>query len=121
VSGKLKSEIRELEGEIATSGKKLSNPEKVIDDCLKLCSNLSELWISGGYDEKVKLQQLLFPEGLLYERENDYYRTPKVNEILELIRSYSSEITINKNGQPEKISKLSASVVPTGIEPVLPE
>jgi hypothetical protein len=59
---------------------------------------------------KVKLQQLLFPEGLLYERQNDHYRTTKVNEILELISSFSRGIIENKNEQIEKKFNLSASV-----------
>lgn len=118
VAGKLRLEIRALEESLEGTGKKLSNPSKVIGECLEICAKLGDLWVSGGYNEKVKLQELLFPEGIFFERQNDVYRTPKVNAIIELIRAYSLEIKGNKKGQIEKIFHLSDPVAPTGIEPV---
>jgi site-specific DNA recombinase len=92
------------------SKNKLSNPEKVINRALEICSNLSELWVSGGYDNKVQLQNMMFPEGILYDRRNDNYRTEKVNMILELTHSFSNSFGQKKNGQTKKAFDLPGLV-----------
>lgn len=111
----LREEIRSLERELDESKNKLSNPEKVISRALEICSNLSELWVSGGYREKVQLQNLMFPEGILYDRRNDNYRTDKVNLILELTHSFSTSFKQNKNGQTKNNFDLSGLVEGVGI------
>jgi len=117
VGGKLREEIRAIERELDESKNKLSNPEKLVTRALEICSNLSQLWISGGYDEKVQLQNLMFPEGIHYDRRNDNYRTGKVNLILELTHSFSNSFNQNKNGQTKNKFDLPAWVPKAGIEP----
>ncbi len=117
VSAKLKDEIASLKASLDNVKKKLSNPEKFIDHSLKICSNLSTLWVSDKYDEKVKLQELLFPNGILYDREKGNYRTLKVNTILQLTHSFSKGLKHKKTGQSKNNSDLSGWVPEAGIEP----
>jgi site-specific DNA recombinase len=117
IGDKLKEEIRSLEAGFEEPKNKLSNPEKVIAQAVEICSNLSGLWVSGGYDQKVQLQNLLFPEGVLYDRGNDNYRTTKINLILELTHSFSNSSNENKKGQTKNKFDLPAWVTPVGIEP----
>ncbi len=121
VGTKLREEIRIVERELDESKNKLSNPEKYVDRALKICENLSELWVLSGYDEKIQLQDLAFPGGILFDRKIENYRTVKVNGILELTHSLSKDLQANKKGQTENKFNLPAWVVRTGIEPVLPE
>jgi site-specific DNA recombinase len=100
------------------SGFQLSSPSLLSDQPLEIISNLSEFWASGDYDHKRKLQELLFPGGILFDKQIDNYRTPNVNSILSLTRSISNSISENKNGQIRNLSDLPGLVVPTGIEPV---
>jgi site-specific DNA recombinase len=74
-----------------------------------------------GYDQKVQLQNLLFPEGVLYDRGNDNYRTTKINLILELTQSFSNPSYENKKGQTKNKFDLPAWVARRGVEPLLPE
>jgi site-specific DNA recombinase len=117
VGGKLKQEIQSVRHELDKSGFQLSNPSMLIDQSLEIISNLSEFWTSGDYEHKRKLQELLFPGGILFDKQIDNYRTPNVNSILSLTRSLSNSIGENKNGQVRNLSDLPGLVVPTGIEP----
>lgn len=117
VGGKLRAEIEVLANEIENSKNKISNPSKFIDFALKICGNLSELWLSSEYYQKIRLQDLAFPGGILFDRKNDNYRTINVNSILELTHSFTGDSNKKKNEQIEKISNFSDWVPPAGIEP----
>lgn len=117
VGGKLKAEITTLNKEVDNSKNKISNPAKFIDHSLEICINLSDLWLSSEYYEKIKLQDLAFPGGILFDRKNDNYRTLEVNSILELTHSFTNNFKENKNGQTRNFSDLSGLVAPVGIEP----
>jgi site-specific DNA recombinase len=117
VSGKLRKEIQEASDQMRKSSFELSNPQFLIDHSLEIIANLSEFWVSGDFESKRKLQDVLFPEGIMYDKQIGDYRTTKVNSILQLTRSISNELKGNKNGQAKLLSDLSDWVVPTGIEP----
>ena len=40
---------------------------------------LSSLWINGNLYEKRKVQKMIFPEGIEYDRKTDQYRTLRAN------------------------------------------
>jgi hypothetical protein len=66
-SKKYQSEIEILEQEISQHGSLSSNLKKSIEKGLKISQNISQIWISGDFYDKQKLQYLLFPEGMLYD------------------------------------------------------
>lgn len=117
VSGKLRKEINNLSEQARKSSFELSNPHLLIDHSLEIIVNLSEFWVSGDFDSKRKLQEVLFPEGIIYDKQIGNYRTTKVNSILQLTHSISNKLEGNKNGQAKLSRDLSDWVVPTGIEP----
>jgi site-specific DNA recombinase len=121
VAGKLRKEIQTLKDQLKGSSFELSNPEMLIDQSLEIITNLSDFWVSSDYDNKRKLQEVLFPGGIFYNKQIGNYRTSNVNSIIQLTRSFTSALMENKKGQAENTSDLSGLVVPTGIEPVLPE
>ncbi len=118
---KLKEQKGVLEKQLDNCHLKLSNPEKFIRYALEMCLNLSDLWLSGSYEAKLKLQELVFPEGLVYDKKIMNYRTGRTNIIVELISSTSIGYEGNKNGQTKNFFDLSASVPKVGIEPTHPK
>jgi site-specific DNA recombinase len=117
VGGRLKEEIKAIEAKIEKPKNEISNPAVFVDKALEICSNLSNLWVSGGYDSKRRLQQIVFPEGIVFDKQNDDYRTIKVNVIIELIHSLSGGFE-NKNAESSNFFfDNSASVPKAGIEP----
>lgn len=104
-------------GEKQISG---SNLDLAVSKCLKICQNISSAWILAGYEEKQSLQKLIFPEGVMYDKENKGVRTSRVNSIFECISIATSVLTENKTGNSFS-NCLKVSQVPrTGIEPALP-
>jgi hypothetical protein len=48
---------------------------------LQIAENISKIWPCGGYEEKQKMQYLIFPDGILYNKENDALRTERINSL----------------------------------------
>ena len=63
---------------------------------------------------------MVFPEGILYNREKDTYRTLRVNTIFKVIPMIAEEIRGKENGTTSKIKKLSRLVLKAGLEPARP-
>ena len=115
---KLEQEKEELLKEYDKEGFDLSNLEKAVDKALNYSFKLSEIWVSGDLEQKRKLQEMVFPEGIEYDHGNDVYRTFRVNVIFELIRSLSTENKDKKKGFSQFEPKKSHLVAGTGLEPV---
>tara|TARA_B110000046_G_scaffold173695_1_gene196532 strand:+ start:58 stop:627 length:570 start_codon:yes stop_codon:yes gene_type:complete len=53
----------------------LSNLEKALDIALRKAPKLSSMSTNGNLAEKRKIQKMVFPDGIEYDRKNDEYRT----------------------------------------------
>ncbi|MBX9852451.1 MAG: recombinase family protein [Cytophagaceae bacterium] len=111
---KLKKEISEKEEELQRMEVKLSNPSELIEKCVVIASQLANLWVNGDSEEKKMLQNMLFPEGILFDKENDDYRPSNINVVLELIAELSANCNDKKKGLSEKNSEQSRSVARGG-------
>jgi hypothetical protein len=63
--------------------------------------------------QRQKLQNLVFPSGLGYDKSNDRVRTPKVNAIFGSIPILSKEISNIKKGEPIPVHQFSDLVTQT--------
>jgi site-specific DNA recombinase len=97
-----------------------SNLKKILEKGLEIAANLSQLWLSGDYPQKQKLQYLVFPEGMLVDKETRGVRTPAVNCLFVAIQSLSESFEKNKIGNLKKSYLLSSNVGKTGFEPATP-
>ncbi len=114
-------ELDEIRNEMGKSKFNLSNLELAIEKATKLALNLPKIWTSGNLEEKRRLQKMVFPEGILYNREKDTYRTLRVNTIFKVIPMIAEEIRGKENGTTSKIKKLSRLVLEAGLEPARPD
>ena len=97
-----------------------SNIEKVVQNCLAISQNISQAWISADYEKKQRLQKMVFPEGIMYNKQNGVVRTSKVNLIFNEIPLLVSLCAKKEKGDSVK-NRLKSNYVPrTGIEPALP-
>ena len=76
----------------------------------KLAANLDPVWASGDYYQKQMFQNVLFPNGLLYDVKIEHYRTPIINSAISCIADLSKGLTETKNGTSQNVSKKSRSV-----------
>ncbi|TSE05416.1 recombinase family protein [Aquimarina algiphila] len=114
---KLNVEKEQIEEEIKTNSLKSSNLDFYIDICMKLFSNLNKLWKLSSYNEKQRLQKMLFPNGILYSKEKDKVQTLEINPVMALLSSLSMNYTKNKSGQNLALASLSAVVTSAGFKP----
>ena len=116
----LRSEIGVLSKGIDSATLSSSNIEKVVKNCLAISQNLSQAWISADYEKKQHLQKMVFPEGIMYNKQNGVVRTSKVNLIFNEIPLLVSLCAEKEKGDSVK-NRLKSNYVPrTGIEPALP-
>lgn len=108
--GKFKTERDEIEKEIESNSFKNSNLEKRIEKYCNLLSNLPKLWASSDYRGKMELQNLIFPQGILYNRENDSFRTPEINQVALLLSQLSKDSAAKKKGDEMYFNISSLSV-----------
>ncbi len=73
-----------------------SNLQNAINSTLDISSNLSEIWICGDLGQKNKIQNLVFPSGLGYDKSNWKVRTSRVNSIFSYIPERANKLKKNK-------------------------
>ena len=113
-SYRFKNEVNELEAEIQNPEISSSNLQKAIDKALMMSSNLHETWTSGDLEQKRQLQNLVFPSGIGYDKQNDRVQTKRVNSIFSAIPLLTKDLDKIKSGEPVDFNQFSARVTPTG-------
>lgn len=93
--------------QLILSTEKISNPDFALNKALELSTELNTVWTSSDVKKKERLQKLVFPEGVVYDRKNNTFRTPKVNVIFELIAGLQRITEENKKGQTDDFHRLS--------------
>ncbi len=69
--------------------KNLSNLEEMIPAVIATASNLSTLWHDSDYETKQRIEKLVFPDGVFWDKEIRDYRTEKRNVIFDLMDRFS--------------------------------
>ena len=117
-STEINDKIKAINAEKAKLGVSISNLDKKIDKCIKVTQNISDYWKHGSIENKIRVQKLVFPLGIVINPQNREYRTTEINSVFSLIASISSD---SEEGIKEKVSisaDLSSLVAGTGLEPV---
>ncbi len=95
---KYEKEAIEIEQELCDVGNYSSNLEKAVDFAIGLCVNSLKMWHESNLLQKQVFQNLLFPEGIYYNRENDRVRTTRVNSFFSLIPEIARVTKEHKKG-----------------------
>jgi len=109
---KFEKESTEIEAEMNKTSINFSNLKKTLDFALKTCSNPLLLWEKSNHDGKKVFQNLLFPEGIYYNRELDQSRTTRINSFFSLIASISIGLGKKERGVLVNNTKNPSFVVP---------
>ena len=117
---KYRANIHQIELELDNSKNQLSNLEKAVDKCIKLSLELPSLWRKANFGRKQRIQNLLFPEGIHYNRKNDDYRTTRINLLFSTIPYLTGLVERYKNGDSAFSDEIPTWVGPPGLEPGTP-
>ena len=67
--------------EIKAKAEMGGNLKKEFKKGLKIAENLHQSWVSADYLSKQKLQYLVFPDGMMYDKVNNRVLTSRINTI----------------------------------------
>ena len=98
--GRYEAQREELLSKTENPALNSSNLENAIEKALELSASLQDIWANGDLKQKQKLQNLVFPGGLGYDKPNDRVRTTKVNAVFSAIPSLTGSIEGIKKGEP---------------------
>ena len=110
-------EQKVLQANLTGSTISSSNLQIAINTALKMSSKLSEVWVSGDLQQKKKIQNLVFPSGIGYDKQKGRVQTKRVNSIFSSIPLLSKDIDKLKNGEPINFNQFSARVTSAGFKP----
>ena len=85
----LKRRKANIETDLEQYNLNLSNLDDKINEVIVTCSKLGSLWEQGDVDTKKKIQELVFPNGILWDRIKRNYRTENRNEFFDLLDRFS--------------------------------
>ena len=88
-----------------------------MEKALSLASKLSEIWTNGDLQQKQNIQNLVFPSGIGYDKQNDLVQTKKINSIFSAIPLISKDLDKIKSGESVEINQFSARVTSLGFKP----
>jgi len=119
-TAKYTEELTGIEDELSKASFKFSNLSECIDLAVDFATGIAKKWLSADYNIKQRIQNLLFPEGVYYNRENDNYRTMRINSVF----GYLAVLKLKTQKIERGIADLtipqltySGSVAGAGLEP----
>ena len=104
---KLKEDLQGIDLQLTECNQDLSNLEVRIDEVFVICCILVSLWKDGTLETSQKLQNLLFPDGIFWDKEIGGYRTEKENCALAVMRRITSICKKEKEEKSVEISSLT--------------
>ena len=111
-------EIQLLNSELEKSDINSSNFEKAVEKCLEIAQNISSAWLSAGFENKQRLQKLVYPEGIGYNKEEGVVRTSKINSLFSEIAPLARVVADMKKGNSLQNCLQSLPVTWIGFEPM---
>ena len=84
----------------------LSNYEKQIPVIIANASNISSLWHNADLESKRKIQNLVFPDGIFWDKRITDYRTDSRNKFFDLMDKFSVSYGEIKKTTPESAVSL---------------
>jgi len=104
---KIEKEKNEIIIELKIKEGKISNLNNFVKKSISISKNLSNYWSSGDYTTKIKVQDLVFSDGVVYNAENRQYLTKNKNVIFEVNQVITREVEGQKKDFSEKIPEKS--------------
>lgn len=99
---KLEKEVRDLKTEFSKVNTEILNLDKFIDFAFKMRSNLFGLWELQGLEGRRRLQKLVFPDGFIYDKNNEHIEPKRVNQFFLIKYSYPTGNGDKRKGRTVK-------------------
>ena len=103
-------EMRNLKQELKKNDGSSSNHAERINSILQFSSKLNEIWTSSEVSAKEKIQKLIFPEAIYYNKQKGAFRTIKINSVFSCIADLQTVSAKKQKGTSRGKSDLSPFV-----------
>lgn len=100
-AAELEDEMASVRVHVEENDEMSSNLEDCIDFVLTLSCNLQKMWQFGERAQRLKIQNLVFPEGISYDRENNRVLTTRVNSLFAQIPQLTRVLEKDKGDSNE--------------------
>ena len=114
---KMEAERDEILRELEERDKSILNLSDYVSFGLELKDNMLKLWQLGNLGNKKRIQNLIFPDGLVYDKENDDIEPISKNEFLFVFDLKSMGYKDKEKGQTLISDDLSSLAPELGLEP----
>ena len=114
---KKEAERMEIEGHLKEIGETILKLNDYIAFGMGLKDNLLKLWQLSNLQHKRIIQNLIFPDGVRYDKQNDDIEPLSKNEFLFVYDLDSTYYGKNEKGQTNNDADLSLKAPPVGLEP----
>ena len=109
-SAHLNDQLTQIRKALQEAERDLSNEKKYIADVIAMSCKLGTLWQDGDFRTRQKLQNLVYPDGILYDKHLGSYRTENENEVFRIFRTISTGYIIDKEKAAKENTPLSPLV-----------
>ena len=103
----LNSQLTQIDKALQEAERDLSNEKKYIADVIAMSCKLGTLWQEGDFRTRQKLQNLVYPDGILFDKHLGCYRTENENEVFRISRSISTSYIVEKEKAAKENTPLS--------------
>ena len=117
---KAEAERDEILRQLEERDKSILNLKGYVNFGLSIKDNLLELWRLGNLSQKRVIQSLIFPDGLIYNKEFDDVEPISKNDFMFLFDLKSANYGYKKRDNPSENDELSCLVPEAGLEPAQP-
>ena len=106
----LNDQLTQIRKALQEAERDLSNEKRYIADVIAMSCKLGTLWQEGDFRTRHKLQNLVYPNGILFDKHLGCYRTENENEVFRIFRTISTGYIIEKEKAAKENTPLSPLV-----------
>jgi hypothetical protein len=104
------NKLSELNQKLQELNVDLSNLDNKLEKAVKILGNISKIWGSGSIGVKQKIQNLIFPNGIVIDPKNREYRTSNIQVIFQIILDLTRDTEGQKKDSPINLTDESSLV-----------
>ena len=109
--------MTEIEHTLDSVQNQTSNLADTVDDLIATISKLGHYWAVSSFSIRQEIQKIVFPDGVLWDRVKDDFRTLRVNGVLDLILLLSAHYESVNTKKEQKSNDFCPMVAGVGFEP----
>ena len=113
----MEADKREIEQQLKEREQTILNLNDYISNGMGMRNNMLKMWQLSNLSHKRHLQEVLFPDGVEWSKENDDIEPLSKNEFLFTYGYKSGNYEQKESGQTDFSTNLSALAPPVGLEP----